>query len=450
MKLVTDLSLTGRRLQTGAAFDPKQLFRHSRAGVWLDAASMTDLFQDDAGTVSVTEFGQSVGRITDRSGNGHDAWQAISGRRPRFARHPASGARNLLLHTNRFDLSPWSSVFTRTANAGTAPDGSETSTLVETTGAGQLIQPFVAGTAGAYTFSVYLKAGNAALSSSVFVIRNLTTATNCAFVNLSWATMSLTISSGTGAITAVADGWYRLVMTASAGFAPGQTLAAYAGSASSAGLTYWLWGAQVETGGTATPLQTVTSAADMTEPGQADVPHLLFDGIDDQLETDPINLSGAESLSLVAAATTNASGFIAEISADSVATDGGLALLHSGATTNDLTFIARTVSERERVSTPVIPAANRPWTFVASATANPQTSPRLTLQANGSEAGIRAGLLHPGSFANHRLYIGARAGGVGPMAGRLYGLVLLGSTVSSAVRTMAERHFNRRLSGESL
>jgi hypothetical protein len=51
-------------------------------GFWYDPSDMSTMFQDAAGTVPVTAIGQKVGRINDKSGNGHHAVQADNDRRP--------------------------------------------------------------------------------------------------------------------------------------------------------------------------------------------------------------------------------------------------------------------------------------------------------------------------------------------------------------------------------
>ena len=57
------------------------LFANSEQGAFFDIAPQY-LFQDAAGTVPVTEPGQTVGRVLDLSGNGHHATQAINEQRP--------------------------------------------------------------------------------------------------------------------------------------------------------------------------------------------------------------------------------------------------------------------------------------------------------------------------------------------------------------------------------
>ncbi len=79
----------------GAIGTPRSLFRAGDKGFWLDPSDITTLSQDAAGTVAVTAFGQPVGRLSDRSGNGLHAVQTIADLRPLYARAPRGGARNL-------------------------------------------------------------------------------------------------------------------------------------------------------------------------------------------------------------------------------------------------------------------------------------------------------------------------------------------------------------------
>ena len=50
-------------------------------GLWLDAADISTLFQDSAGTTPVTTNGQPIGLWRDKSGAGNDFTQATSGNR---------------------------------------------------------------------------------------------------------------------------------------------------------------------------------------------------------------------------------------------------------------------------------------------------------------------------------------------------------------------------------
>ncbi len=72
-----------RRTATNAApapFSPASL----SPSVFFDPSRRSGLFQDFAGTISVTADNQPIGRWQDMSGNGHDLGQAVSAARPTY------------------------------------------------------------------------------------------------------------------------------------------------------------------------------------------------------------------------------------------------------------------------------------------------------------------------------------------------------------------------------
>lgn len=78
---------------------PLGLFASGALGAIYDPGNLATLFQDVAGTVPVTTYGQTVARMLDRSGNGYHATQANAAKRPVYAREPKVGTRNLLLNS---------------------------------------------------------------------------------------------------------------------------------------------------------------------------------------------------------------------------------------------------------------------------------------------------------------------------------------------------------------
>lgn len=65
-------------------WSPSILFDGRKSGVWYDPSDITTLFQDVYGTIPVTESGQRVGLIRDKSGNDNHATQSVAGRRPTY------------------------------------------------------------------------------------------------------------------------------------------------------------------------------------------------------------------------------------------------------------------------------------------------------------------------------------------------------------------------------
>ena len=62
-------------------FDPANLFADGVNGVWFDPSDLSTLFQNSDGT-GAPAVGQPVGYMADKSGNGHNATQPTSTKRP--------------------------------------------------------------------------------------------------------------------------------------------------------------------------------------------------------------------------------------------------------------------------------------------------------------------------------------------------------------------------------
>lgn len=63
------LSMAGMANISGESNPIKALFSQGQRGLWLDPSDFSTMFQDVGGTIPVTEVGQIVRRINDKSGN---------------------------------------------------------------------------------------------------------------------------------------------------------------------------------------------------------------------------------------------------------------------------------------------------------------------------------------------------------------------------------------------
>ena len=113
----------------------KKLFANNEQGFFYDPNDLSTMFQDSAGTVPVTDAGQSVGLILDKSGRNNHAFQNNSASRPILRKNAATGANYLefdgaddSLHTNIIN---YNSADKLSLFAGARKFGSRAEVLVE-------------------------------------------------------------------------------------------------------------------------------------------------------------------------------------------------------------------------------------------------------------------------------------------------------------------------------
>lgn len=68
-----NLQASGNAPASPPVFSPSSLFASGESGVWFDPSDFSTLFQDASGLIPVTDVGQPVGRINDKSGRGNNA-----------------------------------------------------------------------------------------------------------------------------------------------------------------------------------------------------------------------------------------------------------------------------------------------------------------------------------------------------------------------------------------
>jgi hypothetical protein len=89
----------------------KKLFSNNEQGFFYDPNDLSTMYQDAAGTVPVTDVGQSVGLIRDKSGRNNHAYPTTSASRPILRKNSVTGANYLefdgsddFLQTNNIDF----------------------------------------------------------------------------------------------------------------------------------------------------------------------------------------------------------------------------------------------------------------------------------------------------------------------------------------------------------
>jgi hypothetical protein len=218
---------------------------HARQGVafaTLDAVTGLSFTRSGASTARradgrLVSFADGVARVTDR---GLLIEEARS---------------NLLLRSQELDAASWTkSNAAVTADASAAPDGGTTADRVASTATASVaVQQSATVGATFATASVFVKKGSGATEANVFRLRNMTTSNTLLEVSIDHDGGGVTYVTGTSGATlsAAADGWRRLALSATTGVNAGDSLrfdVCFVGTAASAGAHAAVWGAQLETG----------------------------------------------------------------------------------------------------------------------------------------------------------------------------------------------------------
>ncbi|MEN9936053.1 MAG: Nonlabens phage [Chloroflexota bacterium] len=204
-------------------------------------------------------FTGSLDNISVRELPGNHASQSVLANRPIYGIEPFGGRRNLLVRTEEFQSSAWAKFSASvTADSTTAPDGTLTADKVTALGDWAVLQTFSSATVGqTYTFSVWIKVPSP---------RTVQLVLDGAFISVSataeWNRFSITkVAANTSFTVAVRRN------------TPG----------AETGFETFVWGAQLETGSTATAYQQVTDQWNVTEAGKPSVSYLAGDFVDDRL-----------------------------------------------------------------------------------------------------------------------------------------------------------------------
>jgi hypothetical protein len=211
---------------------------------------------------------------------------------------------------------------------------------------------------------------------------------------------------------------------------------------------FLIWGAQLETGSTATAYQRVVSQYDVTEAGVSALSYLAFDGVDDFLVTPTITpgIDKAQVFAGVRKLSDAAAGALVELSANVGANAGSLWLFAPGSSGGPVAFDWFTRGNAGvavgQTITPSVATYPAPGTFVLTGTGDIAADNKV-LRVNGDVAGTNTADQGTGNFLAYPLYIGRRGGTTLPFSGNIYSLIVrFGANLTADQITSTETWVN--------
>lgn len=372
---------------------------------------------------------------------GNHATQSTSTARPTL-----SAKYNLLTYTEQFDNAAWNKTFNPcqiTANAITAPDGTQTADKIYPTLATSRHNTFnstgLDWIATSYTFSVYAKKGEQTWAVlSPYFGSNLDT-----WFNLDNGTVGTVSSGNTASITNVGNGWYLLQVTRNPGTSgsanmffgiggtTGDGVSSYTGDGVSG---IYIWGADIRLTNDGVGIPAYQRVADANTYDSVGFPYYLkFDGADDGLATSSsVNLSGTSKITVFnGIRKLNSSlGCICEFSGETGVNLGSF-IVHTNSTGYTFAIQGNNAGSytSDSISSYIDPITNV-GTFISDLSLTPSSAKlsarinTLTPTQSFGDSGLGAG---SGNYGNYVLYVGARSGTSLYLQGRLFSLIVRGA-----------------------
>lgn len=172
--------------------------------------------------------------------------------------------------------------------------------------------------------------------------------------------------------------------------------------------------------------------------------YLLFDGIDDALQTASINFTGTDKVTVWAGVRklSDATGVLVDLSVDPVNNLNVFTLLApSTLGANSYRFFSRGSGTLQGAGTGIFAAA--PDTAVITGIGN-INAPLVSLRRNGALIESNVGSQGTGNYGNYPIYIGGRSSGINQFNGRLYSLIVRGAQSTDTQITNTEAYVNSR------
>ena len=425
-------------------------FASSSSNVLVFVATTTTTFITALGISGTTG---TIDNISVRELAGNHATQSVLASRPVYGIEPAGGRRNLLTWSEGFDVTAsWTaSNAVVVANSATAPDGSITADLLRNTAtntAKRVTQTSLPSTVG--TLTIYAKAAGETQISLWLVGASVG-----ASFTLTGSGSTASLGATSSSITALADGWYRCAVYHSSASTTAdiylRTGSSFIGDGTSG---VFLWGAQFETGSTATPYQRVTSAFDVTEAGVQSCHYVQYDGSDDGMITNSIDFTATDKMSVFAGVrklSDAAEAMLLELNTTYDASTGAFALYAPGgiSVARDSAFVWASKGTLKAFTGPAAASFPAPISNVVTGLGD-ISGDRATIRANGTQVAQSTADQGTGNYGNYKLNIGRRNNATLPFNGRDFGIIVVGKAASAGEITDTETWLAARTSGVSI
>lgn len=375
---------------------------------------------------------QPIGASLPTAWIGNHATQATAAQRPTYGIEPMTGRRNLLLQTQSLHLfgSTWQSWLSAAASSTTtaAPDGTTTASKI-TFGSSVESEIFqtISRVSGSYALSMWARSG----TGKKFRLKR---SNNGGSVN-----------SFSADFTTTAD-WQRFSFPI-----PTNTVGNVAITNEAAGGAgeIEVWGAQLETGSTATAYQRVTTQFDVTEAGVASKSYLRFDGVDDSMQAVGIPFGSTDKASVFTGLQKTTSGMVAQLGQFFNSEPGSIVFI---ANTNGYSYGIRGTSPASTLNAATF---NSPETTVNTMLVDfaasfggaldpiiPRRNGALIPSGNLGLIGTTVPGITP--IGTKTLSIGFRSNNSTYLSGQIYSLIVRGVTTDAATITSTETWVNQR------
>ena len=426
----------------------KSLFANNEQGFFYDPNDLSTMYQDAAGTVPVTAVGQPVGLIRDKSGRNNHAYQTVSASRPTL-----SSRVNLLTGTDK--LTSWSIVNidkvdnTLKAVGGTpvhhichktftyVPSSMITYYAEVTKGSGFCFFQLCYSNTNRFKCTINLATGEHA-------VKKLLTNTTTVVVEDGGDVWKLTLTGSASGTSGSAYANMGFATSLSDDTCNTYDEPVFLASGSESMTIKAIDVRETHIGSNLPKYQRVTSPTDYDSVGFPN--YLVFDGVDDFLQTNNIDFTATDKVSLFAGVrklSDATAGVLCELST-SVAvsnSNGVFAVLAPGTTT--LTTFRPYSKGTVLANTNAVPTAPAPNSFVGTAKMS-ISMPKIDVRVDGVDRVFTNEDQGTGNYGNYPLYIGRRGGTSLPFNGHIYGLIGIGKLTSDSETTAIEKELAKR------